>query len=100
MKKVTIDPEYTLLSDVTEFDYIGICSPNYNERGFITRQKYDDGEFITRLLRSLTNGNSWYDYHGEDLQEVIKHLIHDDYEVYVTESLSDFLTWLNEGATS
>ena len=95
MKKVIIDPPYTLLSEVTESAYIGIRAP-HNERGFITRREFADGEFVTRLLSGLTTGNSWCNYHGENLQEVIEHLIQDKYEVYVTRSQSDFLTWLNE----
>lgn len=76
--------------------YYGV-SPNNSLKGFITRTKYNDGEFIVVAARELTNGNGWpLIVPNTDGKALISDLLTLDFHVYEFGSFKHLFDWLNK----
>lgn len=65
-----------------------------NDKGFISREKFAEGNFIPFSIRELTNGNSWSGYRSDSLKEVTLNLIDKGFTVYQFVTAQELFTWL------
>ncbi len=96
MKQVKVTPPVPTITpnDVVISKYYGIKSP-CDSRGFITRQNYDSDNFIVLALKGITNGNCW-GWFSNDLKELVKTLVLNDFEVYEFDTYQELFRWLSE----
>jgi hypothetical protein len=66
------------------------------EKGFITRDNYERGQFVVRAISFLTKGNGWDDYDSDTLQEVCSQLIFKKNRVYQFDDEFELMAWLAE----
>ena len=101
MKQVTCDPPTipTVPVDQVSIHKFYGTENSTGERGFITRKRYDSGDFFARSLRALTNGNGWHNYSKPSLPELISCLKDrpTPWDVYEFDTARELFTWLLEG---
>lgn len=58
---------------------------------FVSREKFNEGDFYVKSFKGVTNGNGYDKLRHEDLRLLLNKLLSDGCEVYVYDSLEEFL---------
>lgn len=103
MKTVIETPfESVIADDVTPRHYIGILENKdfpSKGKGFITRERYNSGKFVCRVMNSVTLANGWTNIHSDSLIILVKELLRRNFGVYVFNSGREFVQWLLDDAS-
>ena len=99
MKKVvkgTLPSDIVQLTEVNSQKYYGLKHPNDNSRGFISRSKFCNGEYIPMCCDELTNGNRWSC--SDSLTKLIGDLMSGPrpFTVYEFDTHKELFGWLAE----
>ena len=85
--------------DVTTKKYYGVNAKTYGTRatGFITRMKYESGNFTLKVFEEITNGNGWVFHQTFSiLPAFVEFLIGLEFIVYEFDSERELLAWALE----
>jgi hypothetical protein len=98
MKKVINNNDQTTTSvdNVNVMKYYGISHTNANSKGFITRENYESGLFVTKCISGLTNGNCWSGQNSSSLINLIKQMISSNYQIFEFDTYREILQWLSQ----
>jgi hypothetical protein len=100
MKEITLKPiipvTYSLSSDVSDNGYYGVA-PEAGSRykGFITRNGYGFGRYVTRCRASITKGNCW-EQESDTLNDLIGKLLTWKFVVYEFSTAVELFEWLSK----
>lgn len=84
----------TVVLDV--FKYYGIESLNTN-RAFVTRTKYEEGEYIALCIDEITDGNGFGSLREGSLSNIVECAMRSGYKVYMFDSWGELNNWLING---
>ena len=83
------------IKDVERFFYGVEYTGTY--RGFITRRRFNHGEFIIRLTKGLTNGDEMAEPAFNTLYALLEHLVkHGGIKVYQFETSKELFDWIHQ----
>lgn len=95
MKKVVLEEnDVVYLSEVSELKYYGVFFDN--QKSFITKRNYFDGDYSAFLCMSVTKGNSYDGHDSCSLKETINSLISSSFIIYEFDTPKELFTWLAE----
>ena len=96
MKKQVIISNFRNTVSVSEVDaqskFYGVQLDGL--RGFITREKFEKGEFRPRCAEEFTNGNGWSNFSKGTLKELIECLIQKSYDIYEFDEFFELMKWV------
>jgi hypothetical protein len=100
MKKVVQNKSTTEVevSAVTLEKYYGIQSGRgTDDKGFITREKFGNGNFQALAAYKLTDGNGWDGFLSSDLKGLIQSLLDNgNFLVFEFNNSQELFTWLGQ----
>lgn len=97
MKKVILSPRLEAVTTIQGCDnkkYYGI--EIHGVKGFITSKTFDRADYMLLCADGLTAGNGWdtIDTSELSLQQLIRQLIEDEFNVYQFTDRKEFFEWL------
>jgi hypothetical protein len=97
IKRVSVSDSMVFLDQVSEKKYYGIRR-NDNLRGFVTREKYNDGNFVVICPNGLTYGNR-YDYlDAPTLSQCLGRACESpSFEAHEFDTFRELMKWVSEG---
>lgn len=76
--------------------WYGVMNSDSSVKGFVTREKYDSGNFVIRCGMALTNGNGWNCYDCCSLNQLIQSLLYHGFSVFEFNDDKELFKWLIE----
>jgi hypothetical protein len=93
MKRVVkYQEDIVFINNVNPNKFYGFLCDGY--KGFITREKYNDGNFIILSITKLTEGNRWPLYKSNTLFSLINDFSEEYHKVYEFETVKELFNWL------
>lgn len=93
--KVILRNEVASVDYVTSEKYYGFVN-KFKAKGFVTREKYDDGDYTARAVNAITEGNSWTQHSGNTVKEIIVSMLNAGFTVYEFDSGTELMKFLSK----
>lgn len=96
MKKVVQSTPVVTVDNVADNKFYGVLAKG-DVKCFISRKDFNDGDFIVRSSRKLTQGNSYDSFNNNCLRTMITKLVeHENFEVFEFDTAKELFKWLAE----
>jgi hypothetical protein len=100
MKKVILKKQNDVvhIEEVQNEKFYGVLpGGDSSMRGFITRERFDEGNYTIRAINCLTNGNGWQSWSRTSLRTMIEALLAANKSVYEFDTFQELMEWVGMG---
>lgn len=82
-------------SDLNSRKYYGVDINGF--RGFISRERFEEGDYRLLCPDSLTEGNGWVMMERDTLEKTVDAVIADGQSVYQFDTFNELMEWVCKG---